>query len=143
MKQQNVIPKPALWLGYAGLIPFFITAILSYTTDYAYFSTALIAYGATILSFLGGVRWGLAIVNSNSTHLSFSLVISILPSIVGWISLLLPSYVGFMLLAGGFFVLLLADIRSQDSPPWYPRLRVPLSLGAMTCLIFSFLMQLL
>ena len=51
-------PGPALCLGVAGLIPF-VTAPL-YMANSGYFlpdiATAQLAYGASILSFLGGVR---------------------------------------------------------------------------------------
>ena len=141
MEQQNIIPKPAFWLGYAGLSPFVIAAILFYKSGSASYSLALIAYGAVILSFLGGVRWGLAIVGSSSTSLLFPLLVSILPPLVGWIALLLPSHISLIILSSGFFVILIADIKLKNSPEWYARLRVPLSLGAVICLISAFLMQ--
>lgn len=52
-------PGPALCLGVAGLIPF-VSAPL-YMANSGYFlpdiASAQLAYGASILSFLGGVRW--------------------------------------------------------------------------------------
>ena len=141
MEEQNIIPKPAFWLGYAGLIPFFIAALLFHTSGSASYGAALIGYGAVILSFLGGVRWGLAIVDSSSKSLLLPLFYSILPSLIGWIALFLPSQMGFILLSCGFFATLLADMKLKNSPTWYARLRIPLSLGAITCLIFAFLVQ--
>ena len=59
------IPGVARLLGYAGLLPFLLTAALMwFATDAGIAATAhkmLIAYGAIILSFLGGIRWGLCI----------------------------------------------------------------------------------
>jgi hypothetical protein len=58
------VPSAAAWLGGLGIIPF---AGLSLATPFAndvlkgQLSFALMAYGAIILSFLGGNHWGLAI----------------------------------------------------------------------------------
>ncbi len=58
------IPNMPLLLGALGLIPFIVLSLamlfgaatlLSFPT-----ASALSAYGAVILSFLGGIRWGLA-----------------------------------------------------------------------------------
>jgi Protein of unknown function (DUF3429) len=52
------VPSPAALLGLAGLLPFAATALLSLPPgpagDWAGF--ALLAYGAVILSFLGGIH---------------------------------------------------------------------------------------
>ena len=59
-------PSPAvpiaLWLGYAGLIPFVAGAGLSWLLQpdlRPYAIAALAAYAATIVSFLGGIYWGI------------------------------------------------------------------------------------
>ena len=52
-------PGPALCLGVAGLVPFVSAPV--YMMNSGFFlpdiATAQLAYGASILSFLGGVRW--------------------------------------------------------------------------------------
>jgi hypothetical protein len=56
------IALPFRLLGYAGLIPFVAAAALALlgpTPWRGFASAALAAYGATILSFLGAVHWGL------------------------------------------------------------------------------------
>ena len=56
-------PTPALVLGISGLIPF-VAAPLYMHYSGAFLpeiATAQLAYGASILSFLGGVRWGLTL----------------------------------------------------------------------------------
>ena len=50
------------------------------------------AYGAVILSFLGGIQWGLAIRNSDGNArtrqgLTPILTVSIVPSLIGWTGL--------------------------------------------------------
>lgn len=57
------IPGPALDLSFAGLLPFFALApgAVVLVGDWAVFAQkGLVAYGALILSFMGGCRWGFA-----------------------------------------------------------------------------------
>ena len=93
-----------------------------------------IAYGAVILSFLGGIRWGSAVATGNGrpTGLGFS----VLPSL--WAVFLLwwadPStaawgmFAGFVLLglADGFFVV-------PGLPSWMQRLRLRLTAAVAAC----------
>ena len=67
------LEERATWLAYAGLLPFLGTALyiwfspLIFPANYAY---ALLRwellYGAIILSFMGGIRWGLAMLNNKT-----------------------------------------------------------------------------
>ncbi|MEM6679182.1 MAG: DUF3429 domain-containing protein, partial [Pseudomonadota bacterium] len=57
------VPPPARWLGLAGLLPFAGLTLLAIATPDAINEearTLLAAYGAAILSFMGGCRWGFA-----------------------------------------------------------------------------------
>lgn len=51
-------------LGYAGLLPFIVGAALVWLVNdadaHVFATTTLAAYGALIVSFLGGILWGLA-----------------------------------------------------------------------------------
>ena len=55
-------PSPMAWrLGYAGLIPFVVGALLVWLVTgeaHPYVAAALSAYGAVFVSFLGGIHWG-------------------------------------------------------------------------------------
>jgi hypothetical protein len=107
---------------------------------------ALLAYGATILSFLGGIHWGLAISTAGGTgtdRLPTRLFLSVMPSLAGWVALLVAGKSGLLLLAIAIAAMLAVDLRATrlgDAPLWYPRLRIPLSgvvvasllLGALT-----------
>lgn len=58
------VPSAAAWLGGLGITPFAgLSLAAPFASDdlKAQLSFALIAYGAIILSFLGGIHWGLAI----------------------------------------------------------------------------------
>jgi hypothetical protein len=130
---ENRIPPVVLALGLGGLIPFIACAIavvlklpLPVIGDPA---RALLAYGAIILSFLGGVRWGLALRMEESSLRTRQFVISVVPSILAWFALLLAPGAGFGLMAG-LFVILWAEDRNLPrigAPLWYPRLRLLLT----------------
>lgn len=104
-------------------------------------SQALAAYGAVILSFLGGVHWGLAVgKTSRSGSLVPHLVLSVVPSLVGWAALLLPSGSDFLLLACAFAAMFVIDLRTSQSglaPAWYPKLRLPLTVVVIASLLFG------
>lgn len=139
------VPSAAAWLGGLGIIPF---AGLSLATPFAADGLqvkllfALMAYGAIILSFLGGIHWGLAIGAAPQTDntLLRRIALSIVPSLVAWAALLAPSSIGFLVLAAVFVAMLLVDIRASrlhEAPAWYPKLRWPLSCGAVAALLLG------
>ncbi len=127
-KNSLAIPLPALVLGLAGLIPFVGLSIASFSVEGIIRSEVvftLIAYGAVILSFLGGVHWGVAL--GVPALLSWSrLIISVIPSLVGWVALLIADYQAIMLLVLAFIAMLVVDIvamRRNVFPQWYGQLR--------------------
>jgi Protein of unknown function (DUF3429) len=130
---QSRIPPVALALGIGGLIPFVACAAavaldvrLPVIDDPA---RALLGYGAVILSFLGGVRWGFALRMLDDGLRAQALVISVVPSIVAWLTLLAPVMMGLAVMPLLFLLLGLADRRLTDvgAPAWYARLRVLLT----------------
>jgi len=139
----TIIPAPARWLGMLGLIPFVAIAVASLLVDGLLKSELLfaqVAYGAVILSFLGGVHWGLALTDhkrlngKNGWHI---LGISVIPALIGWLALIPQSRTGLMMLVAGFILMLWIDIRASATgnvPPWYPRLRWRLTLVVLISL---------
>ena len=132
------IPRPALLLGAAGLLPSLaMPPLLAAGGDAAAFALqAGPAYGALIASFIGGAWWGLAANRAEGAALTRWLVASVLPMLVAWVALLLPPQAGLLLLAVIFALLPLADRAAQAAsmaPAWWWRLRLPLSL-LMACL---------
>lgn len=121
--------RTAHWLGYAGLIPFIGLTLgkeLSPLTAVA-FST----YSAIILSFLGGIHWGVALSKpqwSNPTRLCLCM----LPSLLGWMALLLPMSGALILLIGSYLIWWLWD-RTQLDQPDYRRLRLQLTAVVVIC----------
>ncbi|MGE0484424.1 MAG: DUF3429 domain-containing protein [Gammaproteobacteria bacterium] len=140
------MPAVAAWLGGLGALPFVALALLM-AVGPAGFATsaapALVAYGAVILSFLGGIQWGLAVAvpRAGAALRPARLVVSVLPSLVGWIALLLPTPAAAMVvLAVAFLAVLVVDTRAWqrgETPPWYPRLRWPLTLVVGACLLLA------
>jgi hypothetical protein len=88
-------------LGYAGLIPFVLLAGLMWLVDselLPFVSIALGGYAATIVSFLGGVHWGIGFVqgpNAPRHHFIWGVV----PSLLAWLALMMPVYAALPLLA--------------------------------------------
>lgn len=139
------VPLAAAWLGGLGIIPFVgLSLATPLATDVlkAQLSFALMAYGAIILSFLGGIHWGLAIVAvpKSDNMLWPRISLSVLPSLVAWVALLAPFSIGLLVLAAAFVAMLLVDIRASrmhEAPAWYPKLRWPLSCGAVAALLLG------
>jgi hypothetical protein len=134
------IPLSALFLGLAGLIPFIIAASVVWAYP-AYRSEALmagIAYGAVILSFLGGIRWGTAIGPYAPARLRREFTLSVLPPLAGWAALLLPELPGLCLLISGFLLQGLRDVVSVEAgrlPPWFGRLRMMMTVAVAASLL--------
>lgn len=99
------LPFPALWLGLGGLIPF--AACTAVALGGGPFSglaeDALLAYGAVILAFLGAVHWGLALAAPGDAAAARTrLTLGVLPSLIGWVALVAPNWIGFGVLVAGF-----------------------------------------
>lgn len=132
-------------LGFAGLIPFWGLALAHGTgvplgASLTAPATALATYAATILAFLGGVRWGFAVKAANQSLASRDYVVSVLPQLLGWVALALDDpwrlvVLGVLLLALGFVD---HDLVSRGlAPRWFGRLRLVLSLGAGSALLLA------
>lgn len=110
----------------AGLFPFLAGFLATLFPGLWPFEPALIermviGYGALILSFLGGVRWGLRLQGGAGSDLTF--VMGILGSALGLITLLVPYTIGLLMLTIGFGLHGLWDAQSGGVPQFYARLR--------------------
>ena len=85
-------------LGYAGLIPFVGLAIRAIAGPMEWrtgASTGLLVYGVSILSFMGGCRWGFAAAGLGQGPTLAPLAISVLPALLAWaVMALLPAFNG-------------------------------------------------
>lgn len=88
-------------LAYAGLAPFVLGCALIWLIgdrdldQHAFVSLALSAYAALVISFLGGIHWGLSFVRSLPGRLP--LVAGVGVVLLGWLGVLLAPYAGLAL----------------------------------------------
>lgn len=88
-----------------GLLPFIAALVVTVFPQVSplptlIFERATLGYGALILSFLGGVRWGIRLQGGAGTDLTF--VTGIVGSVLGFFTLLLPFSLGVAVLVVGF-----------------------------------------
>lgn len=103
-------------LGYAGLIPFVLGCALiwlfadnAYATQHYWVTLALSAYAGLIISFLGGVQWGLTMARAQPAR--GALIWGVAASLLGWLGALLAPYGGLALHGGVLIACYLVDRR--------------------------------
>ena len=136
------IRPAALALGLAGSVPYWVAAAVL-LMDYGSLAAnwvvwGVIAYGAIGLSFLGGIRWGLALRPLGARRQMWELALSIAPPLAGFAALMAPPAVGVSLLIAGLLALALWDQVCADRgrlPVWFARLRMVLTSLAVVPLL--------
>lgn len=89
---------PSPWahrLGYAGLIPFVAGAGLVWLVNpeaHPYAVLALATYASVIVSFLGGIHWGVAF-RQEQPDMRL-LAWGVVPSLVAWVAVVMPPEAG-------------------------------------------------
>jgi hypothetical protein len=145
------VPRPAAWYGGTGLIPIVVASVGVWLLPSPWDGFALdvqLFYCATIIAFLGAAHWGLALAGTGRhgdeqqacswTRLGWSVA----PALVAWLSLVMVPLVGLVTQILAFVVTYFADAwatRQGLAPPWYPRLRRPLTAVAVAALGASLL----
>ncbi len=130
--------RTAWWLGLAGLIPFVAASLvllgIGINNPLADpIINAFRGYGIAILSFLGGIRWGLALVAESHQHRhdSLSLVLSVVPSLIAWCTIFMSPIAAIGTLLTGFCAQGAWDTWSAQAgklPAWFSPLRITLTL---------------
>lgn len=129
-------------LGYGGLLPFVGLALghLIQPEGPIAWADWLLAYGAVILSFVGALHWGFAMtidglgLAGRAQRFAWSVV----PALIGFAALILSVPLGLTLLVVGFALAYWQDAvlcNRVSIAPWYPKLRMRLSLVAGACLM--------
>lgn len=117
-------------LGYAGLIPFVLLAALMWLVDtelLPFVAIALGGYAAAIVSFLGGLHWGIGFMKGQDAP-PFHFIWGVVPSLFAWVALMMPAYAALPLL--GLVVVACYAVDSKTYPTaglanWLPmRLRL-------------------
>ena len=132
----------AVALGLAGALPFIalVGAILAgpdwRTVSSVAVIPALIAYGAVILSFLGGINWGIAL--GQPDHAGTPFLLSVIPSLLAWAALLLPPMLALVLLSACFVGQFLLD-HYLPMARWFRLLRATLTVVVTLSLVTALL----
>lgn len=145
MTSSPTSPTVVAWLGYGGLIPFLGLAAASWL-DPAHNATwvpGLLGYGAVILSFVGALHWAFAMTHPQmqGTPDTALYIWSVVPSLLGWVSLMLVPKAGAILLIAGLLAHYRQDLRLARMialPAWYLPLRLRLTVVASLCLAMVF-----
>ncbi|XP_071773824.1 transmembrane protein 69-like isoform X1 [Centroberyx gerrardi] len=134
-------PKPALYLGFSGLVPFLSAPLLMAATQsfYPEVAYAQVVYGASIVSFLGGARWGFAIPEGSPARPDWmNLGNSVVPSLLAWLALLCRDNVaeGALVVIMGLGLSLHYDLTLLPGyPAWFKAMRTVLTLVATFSLV--------
>ena len=147
------LPVLAAILGVLGLLPFLgcTIGIIAFPRQIPVpnLVQAIIAYGAVILAFLGGVHWGLALETAPAIvapGLAATnrrrLALGVVPSLIGWAALLIPlvasSLIAIVLLIMGYLGTTLIEAQARQAgvmPTGYMALRWVLSAVVVLCLL--------
>lgn len=106
-------PEQAARLAWLGLLPFVMGAFLLWLINHpealAFLALAQVAYGATVLAFLGGIHWGLTM----DTHGEppRARLWSVVPALVGTLAVVMPPHAGLPLVGMMLIVCYLVDRR--------------------------------
>ncbi|XP_069020777.1 transmembrane protein 69-like isoform X2 [Embiotoca jacksoni] len=134
-------PKPALYLGFSGLLPFLSAPLLMAATQsfYPEVAYAQMVYGASIVSFLGGARWGFALPAGSPAQPDWmNLGNSVVPSLLAWLALLCRDNIaeGALVVLMGLGLSLHYDLTLLPGyPAWFKAMRTVLTLVATFSLV--------
>lgn len=137
--------RAAVRLGALGALPFLILSpwLAGIAGDHPWRPATialLTQYSAVVLSFLGGIRWGLAMRRIGPAQ-TRDLAMTALPPLVAWASLSVPLPYTFAVLAAAFAAHGAWDafaVHSGAAPRWYGRLRGALTAIVVAALVLAF-----
>jgi len=134
------------WLTLSGAIPFIACSAALWLAPPAYraFATiVLTSYAAVILSFLGGIQWGLAVnlIDTAPKSARTMFLLSVVPSLLAWAMLLLPAsssriIVAMCLFAFVWVVDALLNLQKLI-PAWYFKLRSIITVIVITSMAMA------
>lgn len=115
------MPLPALLLSLIGLAPFVVCGLAALGPHAAGadpWLAALIGYAAAVLSFVGGVHWGLVLREPESPSLGNRLGLAVVPLGLGWAALVAAAAVGpwlaLLVLIAGYILAIAAEHRASQ-----------------------------
>ncbi len=148
------LPPAAVILGLLGLIPFIGLGIAALSVpnepQAQRYLLALVAYGAVVLAFLGGIHWGFVLhpalpegMGPDSRRDATRLGLGVLPSLIGWAAVVPAAFavpeVGLAVLIAGYLATVLGEhqLRRRGAllPSGYMALRWGLSVVVLVVLV--------
>lgn len=127
-------------LGYAGLAPFVLLTALMWLVDrelLPFVSIALGGYAATIVSFLGGVHWGIGFMKGDAAP-RFHFIWGVIPALIAWLALMMPAYAALPLLGLVLVACYVVDSKTYPAAglaSWLPmRLRLTV-VATLSCVV--------
>ncbi|MGV6800991.1 MAG: DUF3429 domain-containing protein [bacterium] len=138
------LTQAAAALAYAGALPLIIAALLVWARPDAIGQTIqhlMIIYSGLLLAFLGGVRWGIAVMSSKGPGF-INLIGAIIPLILAIpVFLLTNAALQLAIILIALPLLLLDDLRAtrkgSGAPDWYLGVRLPLTIMIEAALLFT------
>ncbi|KAL9595367.1 MAG: hypothetical protein Q9219_006493 [cf. Caloplaca sp. 3 TL-2023] len=159
----NEVPREALFIGMAGLLPYAATSIttlyLAWDINHAsldgqgflisgetaenllrIIEPLQMGYGAVIISFLGAIHWGLEWAKFGGTHGYRRYAYGVVAPAVAWPTLLLPVEYALITQFSAFCFLYFADAAAVVkgwAPPWYSTYRFVLTFIVGASIVIS------
>jgi len=147
------IPRPALVLGLAGLIPFVWGVLIAIwpqlgfwlvDTGGSFFVRFAVpnlqfTYGSIILAFMSGVLWGFT-TKATGAVATVGYVFSVIPALWSYFLVSGGPAVSGANLTFGFLGLLILDLffwQQRLAPRWWMRLRLLLTFVVVSCLLIT------
>lgn len=130
-------------LGYGGLLPFVFLALCLWLVGpelHPHVALALQAYGALIVSFLGGIHWGVGFLQALRTRRApgFPFIWGVVPSLLAWIGVMMPASAGLAWL--GFVLIACYAVDRRTWPavglaPWLPMRLQLTTVASLICFL--------
>jgi hypothetical protein len=140
-----MLARTGRMLALLGFVPFAVLALWLYgiAPDHPWRQGTILlltTYAAIVLSFLGGIRWGLALLAREGEG-GRDINLSILPPLMGWIAVIVPPPLTFVFLAVAFAAQGAWDsltLTPERVPAWYRRVRIQLTILVVAALVVAF-----
>jgi Protein of unknown function (DUF3429) len=144
-EQDAVLARTGRVLAMLGFLPVLALALWLYAIapDHPWRQgtiALLTRYAALSLSFLAGIRWGMAL-TGRAPQRPRDLMVSVLPPLIAWVALALQPRLCFAFLAvafaaqGAWDAL---DLAPGSAPDWFRRARLLLTVPTVAALILAF-----
>ena len=133
-------------LTFAGVIPFVALLVLLFVGDLTQrvlYLQLLTTYAAVILSFLGGIQWGIGLSVTDSAPRSAQTLfyLSVVPSLLAWTMLMIPHPTSRVLVAifiFGFVWIIDTLLNLQKLiPAWFYKLRTVITGSVISTLVIA------